>query len=191
MGVLSIILLAFSLAMDCTAVSLVQGIGFDYRNKRDIRNMLLMATLFGVFQGGMPVLGYYIGTIFIDFFNDYVQWAAMWLLIILGAKMIFDALHTKKEEPQEANWSITYLLLMAVATSIDAFATGIVFLSYPGQILLAALVIGGVAFAFSAGGCMLSGEISKHIKKQYMSLAGGAVLIFLGIKIWMDSQLCF
>lgn len=189
MDILSIILLAIGLAMDCTTVSLVQGVGFDRHSFRDMYHLLLMAALFGLFQGGMPVIGFYIGTQFVDFISEYVQWAAMWLLIFLGAKMIFDSLHRKPDEEQKANWSIGYLLLMALATSIDAFATGIVFLPHPEQMTLGAIIIGCISFVFSIAGCLLSAEITRHFKNLNLSLLGGGILILIGLKIWMDTQI--
>ena len=187
MDILTIILLAIGLAMDCTAVSMVQGLSADLQKPQDLPKILLMASLFGIFQGGMPLIGYYAGTLFVDFVKIYAPWIGLLLLVFIGGKMIWDS---RKEEnkDKQSNWSLGYLLLMAVATSIDALTTGILFVPAPEMLWTGVVIIGSVSFIFSCGG-VLAGNILGRNSKINMSLIGGIVLIGIGIKIWTEGYL--
>lgn len=184
MDVLSIIILAIGLAMDCCAVSAVQGLTADIHDAQNRPRPALMAMIFGLFHAGMPVIGYFAGSLFVDFMHRYAPWIALVILSILGIKMIWESFHEHAEEGNKANWSITHLLMLALATSVDVLVTGILFIPYPDQLLWSVLTIGGITAIFSLGGYLAGVFIGKL--KINMELVGGIVLIALGIKIWAE-----
>ena len=103
MDFLSIILIAIGLAMDCFAVSIAQGLG----TTKTVRpQYVLMALLFGLFQGGMPLIGYFAGTFFTDFFSRYAPWIALGLLAFIGGQMIWESFQPKEEDESTANWKM-------------------------------------------------------------------------------------
>ena len=189
MDLITILFMAVGLAMDCFAVSVAQGLDTDIKNRQNQPKILLMAFLFGLFQGGMPLIGYYAGSLFSDFFSRYAPWIALIILAFIGGKMIIEAVHEKeKEEAHQSNWSLPYLLLMAVATSIDALATGVVFIPYPGELWIGISLITLVSFLFSLLGCFIASEASKA-KDLNAGLIGGIILVAIGVKIWVEGFL--
>ena len=186
MDLITIMLIAVGLAMDCFAVSIAQGLDTDVRDRKNQPKMFLMATLFGVFQGGMPLIGYFGGNLCADFFKVYAPWIALVILVFIGGKMIIEAATEKDNgEVHHSNWSLPYLLLMAVATSIDALATGVVFIPYPDYLWIGVGIIAIVSFMFSVLGCFIASDNfkSKHINP---GLIGGIILILIGLKIWVE-----
>jgi putative Mn2+ efflux pump MntP len=171
------------LAMDCCAVSAVQGLNQHTWHPRAI----LMALIFGGFHAGMPIIGYYAGTFFVDFMRVYAPWIALGLLGFLGVKMSWESYFEHKEE-KKADWKVSNLLLLAIATSVDVLATGLLFVPYPEWLYPSVLTIGGITACFSLGGYLLGVFVGKL--KLNMELVGGLVLIALGIKICIEG-LCF
>jgi putative Mn2+ efflux pump MntP len=102
--------------------------------------------------------------------------------------MIWESFHDEHKDSKTANWHVTNLLLLAVATSIDVLATGLLFVPYPEWLYPSVVTIGAITAAFSLGGYLLGAFIGKL--KLNMELVGGLVLIGLGIKIWAESFLC-
>ena len=137
---------------------------------------------------GMPVIGYYAGTLFVDFMRTYAPWIALALLGFLGAKMIWESFHEDSESGKCANWHVTNLLLLAVATSVDVLATGLLFVPYPEWLFPSVVTIGCITALFSLGGYLLGVYVGKL--KINMELIGGLALIGLGIKIWAEGFLC-
>lgn len=133
---------------------------------------------------GMPIIGYYAGTFFVDFMRVYAPWIALGLLGFLGAKMIWESYFEHKEE-KKADWNVSNLLLLAIATSVDVLATGLLFVPYPEWLYPSVLTIGGITACFSLGGYLIGVYVGKL--KLNMELVGGLVLIALGIKIWAES----
>ena len=190
MDFITILLIAVGLAMDCFAVSVAQGLDTDMKDRKNYPKIALMASLFGLFQGGMPLIGYYAGTVFVDFFKTYAPWVALILLSILGGKMIWEASNENvSDEAHKANWSLHYLLLMAVATSIDALATGVVFIPYPEMLWTGVGIIAIVSLLFSIAGCSIGAQY-KGTKGINAGLIGGIILIGIGVKIWVEG-VCF
>jgi putative Mn2+ efflux pump MntP len=109
-----------------------------------------MALLFGLFQGGMPLIGYFAGSLFATFFDTYAPWIALALLAFIGGKMVWESLHEKQETA--TGWQLSRLLILAVATSIDALATGVIFIPAPEMLWTGIVLIGLVSFLFSVGG---------------------------------------
>lgn len=177
---LNVIVMAIGLAMDCCAISTVQGL----IQKRWHPRALMMAAIFGCFHMGMPIIGYYAGTLFVDFMRVYAPWIALGLLGFLGVKMIWEAFHENKEVEKHANWRVSNLLLLAVATSVDVLATGLLFVPYPDWLYPSVVTIGGITALFSLGGYLLGVYVGKL--KINMELIGGLVLIGLGVKICIE-----
>ncbi len=177
---INIIIMAVGLAMDCCAVSAVQGLNQRQWHPR----ALLMAAIFGCFHMGMPVIGYFAGTLFVSFMQTYAPWIALALLGFLGVKMIWESFHEDKEEEKKANWNVTNLLLLALATSMDVLATGLLFVPYPEWLVPAIMTTGGITALFSLGGYLVGVYVGKL--KLNMELIGGLVLIALGVKICME-----
>jgi len=183
MDLITIMLIAVGLAMDCFAVSIAQGLDSDLNDRNIKSKIFLMALLFGLFQGGMPLIGYYAGNVFADFFDTYAPWIALALLAFIGGKMIWESLHEKEEKT--VGWQIQRLLVLAVATSIDALATGVIFIPVPERLWIGVGIIGLVSFLFSIGGY----HIGKYIGKLFqlnVELIGGIILIGIGLKIWIE-----
>ena len=147
-----------------------------------------MAAIFGCFHMGMPVIGYFAGNLFVGIMQTYAPWIALVLLGFLGIKMIWEASHEDHETAKTVNWHVTYLLLLALATSVDVLATGLLFVPYPEWLVPSVVTIGAITAAFSLGGYLLGAFIGKL--KLNMELVGGLVLIGLGIKIWAEGFLC-
>lgn len=184
MNWLNVILMAVGLAMDCCAVSVVQGLN----NSRWDRRALLMAAIFGLFHFGMPVVGFYVGGLFVDFMSRYAPWIALGLLGFLGVKMIWESFHEHEQETKKANWHVSNLLLLALATSIDVLTTGLLFVPYPDWLFPSVLTIGAITACFSLGGFLLGVFVGRL--KLNMELIGGLVLIALGVKICLEG-VCF
>ena len=179
----TIILIAVGLAMDCFAVSIAQGLSVQQRTEQP--RPVLMALLFGLFQGGMPLIGYFAGSVFADFFKVYAPWIALALLAFIGGKMIWESFH---ETEKKAGWAWTYLLMLSVATSIDALATGVIFIPVPEKVWIGIAIIGLVSFLFSIAGFIIGKRIGKRFHVN-MELIGGLVLIGIGIKICLEGVL--
>ena len=183
MDLLTIIVIAIGLAMDCFAVSIAQGMGANVHSYTNPPKPVSMAVLFGVFQGCMPLIGYHAGTLAADFFSRYTPWIALVLLAAIGGKMIWESLH-KKKGLDAVDWSYGRLILLAVATSIDALATGVIFIPVPDRLKTGVWIIGVVSALFSILGYSIGAIIGKL--KLNVGLIGGLILIGIGIKIWVE-----
>ena len=177
---LNVILMAIGLAMDCCAVSVVQGLNEGRWHRRAI----LLAAIFSLFHAGMPIIGYYAGSLAVDFMHRYAPWIALILLCGLGSKMIWESCHPHEGEQRRADWSLINLLMLAVATSIDVLATGLILVPYPDWLIPAVLTIGAITACFSMAGYLTGVFIGKL--RWNMELVGGLVLIGLGVKIFIE-----
>jgi putative Mn2+ efflux pump MntP len=189
MDILSIIIIGIGLAMDCFAVSISKGVCLK---KFKLKKAFRMAMLFGLFQGLMPLIGYFAGFSFAKQISDYDHWIAFILLGGIGLKMFIEGLkpidpHCEiKTDPFK--WKLLFTL--ALATSIDALATGIVFVPYPTKIAFAVITIGFVSFLFSIIGVYLGVHFRQKIKIN-AELPGGIILIGIGLKILLEHLLNF
>jgi|ADurb_Ile_02_Slu_FD_contig_51_1377617_length_706_multi_6_in_0_out_0_1 putative Mn2+ efflux pump MntP len=172
------ILIAIGLAMDAFAVSISGGVGLQ---KGEHRWPLVAGTVFGGFQAGMPVLGWLGGTAIAGFLGFYGPWIAFLLLVLIGGKMLLEAVRGD-ENVRFANLSAATILLLAVATSIDALAVGVSLAMLDTPILLPAAIIGIVTFAFSAAGVVLGRSIGR-IAGRNAGVIGGVILIGIGLQI--------
>lgn len=137
---------------------------------------------------GMPVIGFYAGNLFVNTMSTYAPWIALVLLGFVGVKMIWESYHEDHEAVKCANWHVTNLLFLAVATSVDVLATGLLFVPYPEWLYPSVVTFGCITALFSLGGYLLGVYVGKL--KINMELIGGLVLIGLSIKIWAEGFLC-
>ena len=175
----NVILMAIGLAMDCCAVSAVQGLNEGKWHGR----ALLMAGIFGLFHFGMPLIGFYVGELATNFMRRYAPWIALVLLAGLGTKMIWESLH-EQDEDKHANWHLSNIIMLAFATSIDVLATGLIFVPYPEWLYPSVITIGAITACFSLGGYLVGALVGKL--KINMEIIGGGVLILLGVKIFIE-----
>ncbi len=176
------LLIAVGLAMDAFAVS-ISG-GATVREDR-IRWALIAGALFGGFQAGMPVLGWFGGASLTSFIGSYGPWIAFLLLAAIGGKMIAEAVRGDDESVQFAARSTATLLLLAVATSIDALAVGVTFAVLDTPILWPAVIIGIVTFVLSAGGVLVGSSFGRVFGRK-VEILGGVILIGIGLRILLD-----
>lgn len=176
--------MAVGLAMDCFAVSVAKGIG---ARRFMPLPMLLMALLFGLFQGLMPLVSYCAGIWFAGYIAAFDHWIAFGLLGYIGQGMIRGSLGPKPADATP-DYSLRLQLSLSVATSIDALASGIIFVSWPQWIVCAVLVIGAASFLFSCLGSLV-GVVFGRCFRLNVELIGGILLIGIGIKILAEHLL--
>lgn len=177
MDIISIIFLAAALAMDAFGVSVSDGI---ILKKIHIRDAAKIGLFFGGFQFIMPCIGSFAAGFAMEYIEAFDHWIAFGLLVILGIKMIIEALKKEKEVPKDP-LGLTTLTLMAIATSIDALAAGITLAAVGTPILFPAAVIGIVAFAFSFAGLFIGSRFGDILGEK-AEILGGIMLILIGIK---------
>lgn len=182
MTILELFILAVGLSMDAFAVSLCKGLSVK---KVRPKHAIITGLYFGGFQMLMPLTGYFLGTSFKSLIEDYDHWVAFILLSIIGINMIREAF-SKQEEQVSNSFGFKTMIIMAVATSIDALAAGIAvsFLQIK-QMLLATGFIGLTTFTLSFSGVYL-GKVFGEKYKNKATFAGGAILILLGLKILLN-----
>ena len=181
MSLLELFLVAVGLSMDAFAVSVCKGLSLG---KIKVKHMCIAGLWFGGFQALMPTIGYFFGSFFTDMINKYANWVAFILLASIGGNMIKEAL-SKEEDEIDASMTAKTMLLLAIATSIDALAVGVSFAFMKVQIVWAVLFIGLVTFTLSAVGVKV-GSIFGSKYKSKAELAGGLVLIVIGVKILLE-----
>lgn len=185
MDLLTIIIIGFGLSMDCFAVSISKGICV---RKFHIGYTIRMAFMFGLFQAVMPLIGYLAGEAFSTYMKAVDHWIAFGLLSLIGGKMLWESIRNKnlnfKSDSNPFKWSS--ILSLALATSIDALATGVVFVPFPDTILRAVLIIGLTSFIFTIIGMFIGVHFGKrfHINVE---MIGGIILIALGLKILIEN----
>ncbi|MGI5992717.1 MAG: manganese efflux pump MntP family protein [Methanosarcina sp.] len=178
MSFLTNFLLALGLSMDAFAVSMSSGTTIRPFRLKDALNL---AFFFGGFQALMPILGWLGGSAISGFISDYAPWIAFGLLVFIGGKMIYEALYGDPEgKLNSLNYSV--LLVLSIATSIDALAVGISFAFINTPILEPAIIIGCVTFFVSLCGAILGYRIG-HFFEHEVEIIGGLILIGLGGKV--------
>ncbi|MDO4731126.1 MAG: manganese efflux pump MntP family protein [Clostridia bacterium] len=179
MGLSELFLLSVSLSMDAFAVSVCKGLSVD---KLKPAHILLCGFWFGLFQALMPFIGYSAGLIFYEYIHSYDKYIAFSLLFFIGAKMLWDTFKNDSDQV-DVSFSFYSMLLLAVATSIDALAVGFTFSVLPDiNIVLALCLIGIVTFLLSAAGVKL-GNLFGSVYKTKAQFAGGFILILLAFKM--------
>lgn len=184
MGTLTLILLALGLAMDATAVSVSNGI--CYKNAKG-KAAALYAGLFGLFQAGMPVIGFVAGRSFSDLISSLDHWIALILLGFIGGKMVIESIREMGEKEQcdvHRTLDRRTMVMQAVATSIDALAVGLSFSLLHLPIAVPALVIGVVCALISLGGMLLGARLGRTgCVRCWAGAAGGIALLGIGVRI--------
>lgn len=181
MDFISIILIAIALAMDAFSVSLTKGFTLKNISKSQI---LWFGIFFGGFQVLMPLIGWSAGTQLEGIVSAIAPWIAFILLIAIGANMIRESL-SEEEEEEEDKFSFKELTLLAIATSIDAFAVGVTFAILKTDIIIPLIAIGLVAFILTEIGLVLGKKIGNYFGDKF-EIIGGTILILLGIKILLE-----
>lgn len=175
---LEVLLLALALSMDAFAVSI--GLGAKHSHK-PLSLAFMAAIYFGIFQGIMPLIGYLGGMGVIDWIGSYANWLAFTLLVLIGAKMIYESL-VEGIEQDIAQITHRVMLILALATSIDALAAGFTLTLIDINPLLACLIIGFVTYLFSFMGVFVGNKSGEWLESK-AELCGGIILILIGIKI--------
>ena len=183
MDLISILAIAVALAMDAFAVALATSLALNPVNGRQV---FRFAFHFGLFQAMMPVIGWVAGTAVYKYISAFDHWIAFGLLAFVGGKMIYGALSPEESERASSDptrgWD---LVILSVATSIDALAVGLSIGMLGGVILLPAVIIGLVAAALTVVGMILGGKIGGLWGKK-VEVIGGLVLIAIGIRIVVE-----
>ena len=182
MGLLEIILIAIGLSMDAFAVSITLGLSV---RKPKIKEVLIPGIYFGFFQALMPLIGYFAGISFASKIQNLDHWIAFVLLGFIGGKMIVESF-SKKEKKENGNpFQFTKMILLAIATSIDALAVGVAFSFFEVNIFKSIIIIGLITFGISIGGVKVGNLFGAKFKSK-AEFFGGAVLILLGLKILIE-----
>ena len=186
MTLLEIFLIGIGLSMDAFAVAICKGLAMP--NKVDKKGALLIALYFGVFQAVMPTLGWLLGSQFAQYVTRLAPWIAFILLAWIGGNMIRESL-SKEEREEEETGSVSHkeLLVLAVATSIDALAVGVTFsmLGLAVSIGAAVALIGCTTFVISLAGVYVGNVFGAKYKSK-AEFVGGAILILIGVKILLE-----
>ena len=179
---LDLLVIAVGLSMDAFAVAICKGLAVG---KVKISHMLLAGLWFGGFQGLMPLIGFFLGTTFANAINAYDHWIAFVLLCFIGGKMIKESFE-KEENDTNASFAFSTMLVMAIATSIDALAVGVTFALLPNcNIWLAVSFIGLITFAFAVLGVKIGSVFGAKYKSR-AELLGGVILVCMGLKILLE-----
>lgn len=180
MSILDLFILAVGLSMDAFAVSVCKGLSLG---KIKPKHMCIAGAWFGGFQALMPLIGYFLGSFFAEMIEKYDHWVAFVLLAIIGGNMIKESFG--KDEKVDSSMDVKSMLLLAIATSIDALAVGVTFAFLQVQIVPAVSFIGVITFIFSAVGVKIGSLFGTKYKSK-AELFGGIVLVLIGIKILLE-----
>lgn len=190
MGILEVLLTGVGLSMDAAAVSMTNGLN---EPKMRIWKVLLIALFFGIFQGVMPLIGYFAGTLFAEAVASVAPYVALVLLGFIGGRMIYEALKKKQEEeePADKNLSVSALTVQAIVTSIDALAVGISLLALSESgalkinIFAACALIAACTFIISLAAVFIGKKFGAVLADK-AELIGGIILVAIGLKIFIE-----
>ena len=181
MTLLNLFLIAVGLSMDAFAVSVCKGLAME---KAPLKKAAIAGVWFGSFQALMPLLGYLLGNRFEIYITHIDHWITFGLLALIGANMVKEAF-SKEEEKASSTMYFKEMFLLAVATSIDALAVGITFAFLRVDLLPAVCLIGATTFVLSALGVKVGNLFGSRYKSR-AELAGGILLILMGVKILLE-----
>jgi manganese efflux pump family protein len=185
MDYFTIIAIALGLSFDTFAVSLTYGV---MRNKILFGQAARIAVVLALFQGGLTVMGYFLGSIVSDLLRSTDHWIALCLLTFLGVKMIIEGINRKDGEETIDYTKPLALATVAVGTSIDAFAVGISLAILDVRIWMSGIIIGAVTFFASMTAIRIGKSAGKHLG-QRVEIVGGIILISIGLKIFLEHLL--
>ncbi len=182
MGLFELFLIAVGLSMDAFAVSVCKGLSTQ---RLKAKHYVLVGIWFGGFQALMPAVGYLLGSTFEQYITSFDHWVAFALLVLIGGNMIKEGLSKGDDEP-DGSFSAKAMFVLAIATSIDALAVGITFALLPDVNIVAAVsFIGVTTFVLSALGLKV-GNIFGLRYKSKAEMAGGVILILIGLRILLE-----
>ncbi len=181
MELFEIIFIGIGLAMDAFAVSVCKGLSMK---KINWKNLIIIALYFGLFQAFMPVIGYFLGSTFSIIVQKIDHWIAFILLAAIGANMIKES---TDDEIEKRNDKVDFktMIILAIATSIDALAVGVTFAFFEVNLILAITIIGVITFILSALGVLIGNKFGDKFQNK-AELAGGIILIIIGLKILLE-----
>lgn len=181
MGIIELLILSIGLGMDAFAVAICKGISMK---KMNWKKACIIGLYFGGFQALMPIIGFFLGSAFENIITNIDHWIAFVLLLIIGGKMIKESFDKKCED---CNDDITFktMIVLAIATSIDALAIGITFAFFKVNLILAITLIGIITFILSVIGTKIGNRFGNKFEK-IAEVIGGIILILLGIKILLE-----
>lgn len=185
MGFFEIFMIGVGLSMDAFAASVCKGLNMRRMN---IKNMLVIGLFFGGFQALMPAVGWVLGKQFENYITSVDHWVAFALLVFIGGKMIYDVFEDKGEDDygeKTDRVDVKEIFTLAIATSIDALTVGISFAFLQVDIVKAASVIGITTFLLSAAGVAVGNIFGAKYEKK-ATLAGGIILVLIGLKILLE-----
>ena len=176
--ILILIVMGLALSMDAFAVSLCNGLYICGLKKSQ---GTIIALIFGTMQGIMPILGYYLGTLFLKYIEKYLPWISFAILTIIGIKMIIESIR-KKEESKIKVFSLKSTLIQGVATSIDALTVGITLLTFSINIFICSATIATITFVVCLAAVYLGVKFGKLAKNTNIAqILGGIVLVLIGV----------
>ena len=181
MSILEILLLGIGLSMDAFAVSICKGLS---TKKLQFKHYLIIGAWFGGFQALMPTIGYFLGSTFEQYITAFDHWVAFVLLAAIGANMIKESF-SREESETSASFAFKTMLLMALATSIDALAVGVSFAFLGVHIAPAVTLIGCTTFVLTLVGVWVGNLFGSRYKSR-AELTGGIILILIGVKILLE-----
>ena len=185
MSLISLLLIALALAMDAFAVALAAGVVLAPVSKRQL---FRLGFHFGLFQGLMPIIGWLAGRSIQSLISAFDHWVAFGLLAFVGGKMIYEACSAEDEQDRSDPTKGMTMVMLSIATSIDALAVGLSLAVVGVEIWTPALVIGLVAAIMTVIGMLLGGKVGS-IWGQRVEIVGGLILIGIGTKILLESLL--
>lgn len=184
MSVMELLIIAVGLSMDAFAVSICKGLSMQ---KMSWKNAVIVGLYFGGFQAAMPFIGYLLGSQFREAITSIDHWIAFILLGIIGINMIRESLN-KEEECVDCSLAPANMVMLAIATSIDALAVGVTFAFLDVDIVPAVSFIGAVTFLMSVVGVKVGNVFGTKYKSR-AEFAGGLILVLMGIKILLEHTL--
>ncbi len=174
------LVLAIGLAMDATAVATARSV-----SGVPPRQLVLLAFSFGVFQAGMAALGWWVGASAGDVVEQWDHWIAFGLLLLIGGKMLFEAFRGDAEAAGPSRLGLRTIVILSVATSIDALAAGVTLPALTAPPLIALVLIGVATFVLSVIGGFVGGRLGSHLGRK-LEVLGGLALIGIGTKTLVD-----
>lgn len=177
---LEILFIAIGLSMDAFAVSICKGLSM---NKLDVKKAIIIGLYFGVFQALMPLLGFFLGISFQGLVSSVDHWITFALLLIIGINMVIEVF--RKEENQNDKVNFGEMVVLAIATSIDAFAVGVTFAFLDTNIVFASSIIGLTTFILSTLAVFIGNKFSSFSPKK-AEVLGGIILILMAFKILLE-----
>ena len=178
---ITIILIAIGLAMDSFSASITRG--FTLKKATLLIEALKTGFFFGLFQAVMPLLGWFAGISILDFISGFDHWIAFLLLFLIGLRMIYESL-SKKSNKVVSSSSFKVLLILSIATSIDALAVGLSISIIEASIITLAIIIGIITFVFSFLGVFIGKKSGNYFGK--IGVLGGVILILIAIRILIE-----